>query len=1143
MLKKFYLENYLNNKFIEAEEKEIILNEAIQGDISKHTLMQLFSSDNIKYLNQFLPQDQKAAEKQRMDILYQAMTDRQNFLKKDFEKDFFVQKNKLQELFNKKKIEKVYFTKDFEDVIVNHCAVKQAWEKTLEKGEKSWWDSSDENGGKKYLKNDYVVSIKDKKATRKYKVNLYLKEMVKRIEGEIGSEHGSDLSFPRVDPYHYSYKGKEYKEKKRFNGMLLPEDETIGMNYDKWLTASAQGLLSPKSLKHGEEIEVEGESEFLPGHTGAVKKKINFIKHEKLKNKNMLDVEKVLLRKEIRRIFEGSELTKDIIRSYGKPKRGSDASSATTQPKEPDRYKDLLNDFIYKLFNLEHLSFLKKLEPLRNIEDPEGFLKELIKLSKDEEKLSVKFLRYAKESTDEKEESEESVKKTENEAIKLYKQMEKAVNDEGIIHIFDNESYKKSFINLIIFKQLIHWIKEGNFKIKNPITGTDELAKIENDEIVFPNLYQPTFKKNITYYKDVRGKSGIEEKRFQEEGVDMPVLLPGSILIEKERDEVSEPVESLKKPKIGEEIWNPHEKRYEQRYYDLKQHYLNKQASGLLTGGDLIGIQGSADKIFGGMHPNRMIESFKFLCPDPDDKKKDEIFWNKINDFIRKNGQLALAHFDPVGGPGGLPKVDYEAIPPSVTDKEMQGSYKGDPYKFIVVKKLAEIIWDKILGYRYIDSHDIKPEKLRLMSNFPELYHLIFSKVFSNLGDNDMFESEGLKSFIQEKVQNYLDKKVSSREARGSRSGNISQDIGEMKPEELKEPEDPEYKEKEKRNLETLQKITSRELATKNVQAWVEALNRNFLHLCKEGRSKKVCGVCKDAIEDKCSIVVDQLVLREILEKSIRAADEADKIRNIRPSEPSVSPVPKTKPAPVVTSIPKPTVSPITPASPLVPSVSSAPSAPSAPFAPPSAPSAPPSAPSAPPSAPSAPPSAPPSALPSVIPSTPSAPPSAPPKISTEPVAPVVKNLDHHAMEMVFERTNAMVQYLEPIILAHYANLDLEAQQEKERKEIEAYRDFINKKEQTLLDTKLNAKEKEEIYKEIALAKDQILKNISKEYKDLLKEFNKNKLEVIKKLTDYFRFVSHKESLKDALLAKLQMQGIDIEDHLSAEDLNKYGLA
>ena len=53
----------------------------------------------------------------------------------------------------------------------------------------------------------------------------------------------------------------------------------------------------------------------------------------------MLDVESVLIRKEIRAIFENNGLSILIIKSYGKPEKA-------------DEYENFLNIFIEKLLNL-----------------------------------------------------------------------------------------------------------------------------------------------------------------------------------------------------------------------------------------------------------------------------------------------------------------------------------------------------------------------------------------------------------------------------------------------------------------------------------------------------------------------------------------------------------------------------------------------------------------------------------------------------------------------------------------------------------------------------------------------------------------------------------------------------------------------
>ena len=537
MLKKFYIEDYLSNKI---KQEYFVLNEAAQGDITKHTLLQLFSMDNIKYLNQFLPKDHKSAEKKRMQILYDAMQDRDNFLKKDFEENFKEQKEKLKKLFEIKKEIKIYFTKDFEETIINHCSRKQAWEKTLKEGQEEWWDSPATDGGKQYQASDFVVDIKDRKATRRYKVNIHLKEMTKRIEGNPGNDMGSDLSFPREDPFSWSSKKNEYVNKKRFNGMIIPDDNTIEENYDDWLAASSSGLLSSKSLKHGEKIDIEGEKrEEIPGLDS--RHQVSFNKHSSLKNKNMLDIESVLIRKEIRAIFEKHSLAENIIDSYGQPKKSEKEPSRNTgefpslYPKYPDQYKDKLNEFIEKLLNLGNdihvgSSGSKRLFTFLNTiaydpKNPEQFFKDILTFPSDEKQLLTSLKSISEEGK--------------NKSLSLYEDLKNAVDEHGVIEMFDKEPYKKSFINLIIQRQLIKWIKDGNYKVKNPITGTDELAQIKDGQIIIPELHVPSFKKTIVYYNpnefvyDPKIKGKVKKEKMESENVDMPILLPGSILIEK----------------------------------------------------------------------------------------------------------------------------------------------------------------------------------------------------------------------------------------------------------------------------------------------------------------------------------------------------------------------------------------------------------------------------------------------------------------------------------------------------------------------------------------------------------------------------------------------------------------------------------
>lgn len=1076
MLKKFYIEDYLYNKI---KQEEFVLSEAVQGDITKHTLLQLFSMDNIKYLNQFLPQDHKAAERKRMDILYDAMKDRDNFLKKDFEENFEKQKEKLKELFEEKK-EKIYFTKDFEETIINHCARSQAWEKTLVEGQKTWWDSTVTDGGRKYQSTDFEVSIKFGHAIRIYKVNLYLREMAQRIEGKSGNDMGSDLSFPREDPHSWNHQSKKFESVKRFNGMIIPSPDTLSNNYDEWLSASSSGLLSSKSLKHGEKIDVEGEKrEEIPGLDS--KHQVNFMKHSSLKNKNMFDIERVLIRKEIRACFQKDELAADIIASYGKPKKESKESKEPRRntiafpslyPKEPDEYKDLLNQFIERLLNLGNyihtgpskskrlLTFLDTIT--YDSENPEQFFKEIVTFTPKEKVLLVSLKQFSEE--------EKKIKD-----LSLYEAIKTAVDEHGVIELFDKEPYKKSFINIIIQKQFIKWIKDGNYKVKNPITGNDELAEIKDDQVIIPDLHVPTFKKTISYYDPnhkkakKEGGTGGKETKLEHEIVDMPILLPGSILIEKARgEEELSSFDGVPRINIGEEIWNPHEERYEQRYYDKKREYEEKAAANLLTPNDLIGIQGTEDKTIGGQRPNHNIESFKTLCPDPEGK--DNRFWNKINRLVSVHGSLALCHFTPAANKDEHATVEFKEFSPSVSGYKSIVETAND---FIVVKGIAEAIARKLRMSESMDSHVIEPERLNAMQHFKELYHAIFAKIFSNLGNINVDSVTEVNGIIGEKVNNYLSKDIANRGGRASRNGTASSSVGE---------EDSEPTE-----------VVSKSVATQNMQSYMFALDRNFLTLCKTGQS--ACGKCTDPLDTRCSIVMDEYLLREKLTQAIKIAIEVDQHKHINVKhepEPTTTPEPPAPPAPVPAPAPAPVPAPAL-------------------------------------TAPAADRKLTQTGLFGDLPSK--------PKRTKKIIDP-----DPHKIDFALKAKMKIIELLEPIINIKFANINLHNQQQEENRRAEISNIFKDKMQKKLANISLSHGESNNIEREIEKERDNQISLLSEEYKTITDQLEANKREIVINLTNYFRHVNENQSIKLSLLDALQIHGIHIEDHIPADTLKEYGL-
>ena len=147
-----------------------------------------------------------------------------------------------------------------------------------------------------------------------------------------------------------------------------------------------------------------------------------------------------------------------------------------------------------------------------------------------------------------------------------------------------------------------------------------------------------------------------------------------------------------------------------------------------------------------------------------------------------------------------------------------------------------------------------------------------------------MLHAETLDKFIQQKVQNYLDKDVANRHGRAGRVGNVAREgegEGEGEGEE-KDSETPLPK--------GLEKVVSREVATKSIESYIFALHRNYLTLCKTGQS--ACGKCTDPIGTKCSIVMDEYLLVQKLEESIKLAVQVDKYRTIEEHMPAAAAVP-----------------------------------------------------------------------------------------------------------------------------------------------------------------------------------------------------------------------------------------------------------
>ena len=435
------------------------------------------------------------------------------------------------------------------------------------------------------------------------------------------------------------------------------------------------------------------------------------------------------------------------------------------------------------------------------------------------------------------------------------------------------------------------------------------------------------------------------------------------------------------------------------------------------------------------------------------------------------NGSLALCHFTPAANKDEHATVEFKEFSPSVSGYKSIVETAND---FIVVKGIAEAIARKLRMNESMDSHMIEPERLNAMQHFKELYHAIFAKIFSNLGNINVDSVTEINGIIGEKVNNYLSKDIANRGGRASRNGTASSSVGE---------EDSEPTE-----------VVSKSVATQNMQSYMFALDRNFLTLCKTGQS--ACGKCTDPLDTRCSIVMDEYLLREKLTQAIKIAIEVDQHNHINV---------KDEPEPITTPPPAPP----------------APAAPAAPAAPPAVLSAP---------------------VPTPadrkltqaglfgdLPSK--------PKRTKKIIDP-----DPHKMEFVVKAKMKIIELLEPVINIKFANINLHNQQQEENGRAEISNIFKDKMQNKLANISLSHGESNNIEREIEKERNAQISLLSEEYKTITEQLEASKREILFILTNYFRNVNENQSMKLSLLDALQIHGIHIEDHIPADILKEYGL-
>lgn len=889
MLKKFNLVEYLFKEenyeedifekleFIE-EEDELVL-EAVQGNVTKETLPHLFSNDTIKYLYQFEPDDHGDAEYIRYQILFKAMQDRQEYYSEFFSTILSEEKKKIENLFEKQKQEiKIYLNPSLKDTIINHCAQKAAFEKVNNDKLEDWWKDTSRIGGKKYLE-PYPVKI----GTKTYKVNLFLKDMVARIEGSSLSKTGADLSFPQK----WIEKNKEGKNTviKRFSGMILPSQVSIKQNIEEWKSAIANGLLTAKMPKDDEIVEIPHITKKIG--EGAYTAKVNYDYDYKNKNKKpkdnveLYETERVILTKELRSMLEKDNWVYRIKRIAKKLKEKEKDKTASAEEitdlkksviaSQNEYYNRFILDF-NKVFSFGNDIFSKisssekytdpvtKYEFLKN---PQLFFNEILKLDEKSKQTVDYLLRRMAQKKDSK-------------GVKYDLLIKEGTED--FMNVLKDQSLLNSFYNFMVLKQVLFWVKNKNFKHKNVRTGEEENAYVDEktNELVFPKLIIPKFKKHISY------EEGGKPKSVQ---VNMPYLIAGKVLKEKSRYEM----ELADSPSDTAEMYDPISSKFKKRYIDK-------------TGISYSGIQGSEDKLKGGIRPNQNIESFEFMCPSESDIDKTDNFWTRIKHIISSNNGLSQASVKISADP---------EVSPELVLKPLSVPYDSIPVDSnIVINDVAKSIWSSLKINKIEDQRSLREERIVAAKNFLSLYNLIISKIISNIGDQNMvYDKKKFKAFLKEKVQIYLQQElVQNRKARRSRI-----EDGEKT---SKVYDDPSY-------------FMGKKYATFNIERYVRALEEHSLHLCRTGKDILQCSHCYDPIDGKCNIYLDIKGVASRDEEIIPLLKEIAKAKETKVQKPSKV-VSKAVPA---TSTPMPTPTLSAPKQPTaVPSATPAPAATQAPI-------------------------------------------------------------------------------------------------------------------------------------------------------------------------------------------------------------------
>ena len=675
---------------IENFKNELFL-EAKVLDVEKTPLK--MSQSDADFLYQFDPRWWKQAAMQRFEMLYKALAEREEVRKVYYDKLYDYQIEYAKKELERSPILK-FLSSDVQDALIKNTAHRRTLERISKIADPKFWNST----GKKYEQEmDFVFSGQGGKQIT-YSEKPYIKELIDTIEGQVGQKGGIDLSNPHDVEIKTVTKDGETKVKirKRTNGFEFPEEDTINNMQKKWLMGIANGILSSKKITNF----------MTKDKTGKLQKNtiVDVPSSKVFEDAKMKINDSFAFDHEQKRIFKS---LRKIFNRY----KDSFVKAKTNEEVKSDLLQKLISDLKYQL------PFLSKFPSCSSFDDCEKFFHD-ITLDSRKEIYSNVF-----EAKD-----------------KNFKSADLGIPDK----FFHNESILISLMNFLAAKQLVEWAKKGELKNSNdePILFDDE-----KQDLIFPELKLPTFKKELTYKQKVQASKGGGHE-IKTKTVDMPVLMSGGFVKEHDEDDPEHAEMHKDLPKRGF-LYNPRTKQKEHRFVGVDS--LEKA-----------GHQGTDHDRFGSFHPTQNIAGVEFL-----DIRSEEI-QNRLQSLIGEEG-LCKANYSTKNGKTRITFTDA-----SHTDKDT------------MLCGVAKTIYNNLTGGSKMDERDLSEENENALYHFPMLYKMVILNILNNLNSNRVRYENQRNEFIRQLVNDFKQHNIGGKGKRKTRTTDASVDIIAHKPPESK---------------------------------------------------------------------------------------------------------------------------------------------------------------------------------------------------------------------------------------------------------------------------------------------------------------------------------------------------------------------